>query len=353
MGLLCAARVWALHVRDEFPLPGEGSVRVLLLNSSLRGRDHPFETRGVSEAEKDAPFPGIVPCFFVGFLLIGSRGSVRFSADAIARRGITHVNSLLCHMAEVLEQVTGNFPIDSGVQGTRQVVTNAVGPSRFEGFGRQQPAPGYAGEVCSPFYGGQDISLVELLAESEVKVVVCRGPVPRGDVLRGGNSLRFPAVLRFAYLDLWLLTPPVVVCGIAWPRTLFRASPFGCRASAVREARPEGACTGRTCVGDSLRELPGILAGFSAPREASPWASVAQGCVDVVLGASTRESGQSRVIGDDPSTLAVALFWGVDWTAAVFTQVHRDDQSVTASQDLLPAGEVERRRITAGRTWRV
>ena len=170
MGLLCAARVWALHVRDEFPLPGEGSVRVLLLNSSLRGRDHPFETRGVSEAEKDAPFPGVVPCFFVGFLLVGSRGSVRFSADATARRGITHVNALLHHMAEVLEKVTGNFPVECGIQGACQVVANAVGPSPFEGFDRQQPAPGYADKVCSPFYGGQDIRLVELLAESEVKV---------------------------------------------------------------------------------------------------------------------------------------------------------------------------------------
>ena len=166
MCLLCATRVWAPHVRDESPLPGKGSVRVLLLNSSLRGPDHPFETRGVSEAEKNAPFSGVVPCFLVGFLLVGSRRSVGFSADAIARRGITHVNALLRHMAEVLEKVTGNFPVECGIQGARRVVANAVGPGRFEGFDRQQPAPGYADKVCSFFYGGQNIRLVELLAES-------------------------------------------------------------------------------------------------------------------------------------------------------------------------------------------
>ena len=112
MSLLCASRVWAPHIRHGSPLSREGSVRVLLLNSSLRGRDHPFETRGVSEAEKDAPFPGVVPCFLVGFLLVGSRGSMGFSADAIARRGITHVSALLRHMAEVLEKVTGNLPVE-------------------------------------------------------------------------------------------------------------------------------------------------------------------------------------------------------------------------------------------------
>ena len=137
VGLLCAAGVGAPHVRDVRPFSGKGSVRVLLLNTSLRGRDHSFETLGVGEAEKDAPFPGIIPSFFVSFFLIGSCRSVGFSADAIARHSITHVDALLGHLTEVLEQVTGDSSVECGVQGTGQVVTNAVGPSRFEGFDRR------------------------------------------------------------------------------------------------------------------------------------------------------------------------------------------------------------------------
>ena len=129
VSLLWASRIRAPHVRHESPLSREGSVRVLLLDSSLRGRHHPFETRGVSEAEKNAPFSGVVPCFLVGFLLVGSRRSVGFSADAIARRGITHVNALLRHMAEVPEKATGDLPVECGIQGARQVVADAMGPS--------------------------------------------------------------------------------------------------------------------------------------------------------------------------------------------------------------------------------
>ena len=53
-GLLRTAGVGASHVRDESPFSGESSVRVLLLDSSLRGCDHSLETWGVGEAEKDA-----------------------------------------------------------------------------------------------------------------------------------------------------------------------------------------------------------------------------------------------------------------------------------------------------------
>ena len=70
--------------------------------------------------------------------------------------------------------------------------------------------------------------------------------------------------------------------------------------------------------------------------------------MDVVLGAPARECRQSWVVGDDPGTLAVALLWGIDRTAAVLTEIQRDDQGVTASQNFLPAWEVERRWIAAG-----
>ena len=126
--------------------------------------------------------------------------------------------------------------------------------------------------------------------------MVGSGPTSRGGVLWGEISPRlspkFPAVLRLSYLDLRLLTPPVVVCGIACgiacpPPLFLRAGPLGCGASAVREARPEGARADCACVRYSLRELPSIFTGFGAPGEACSGACAPQGRVDVILGAPT------------------------------------------------------------------
>ena len=171
-----------------------------------------------------------------------------------------------------------------------------MGPSCFEGFDRQQPAPGYADKVCSPLYGGQRIRFVDLLAEGEVKVVVCSGPISCRDVLRSGIGPRFSAVLRLCHLDHRRCS------FVALPG----APPPSRSPARVRVERGAGS-TCCTCVGDSLCELPGIFAGFSATKEASTWASAAQGCVDVVLGAPARECRQSWVVGDDPGTLAAAL----------------------------------------------
>lgn len=107
------------------------------------------------------------------------------SADAIARRRVAHVDAFLGHMTEVLEQVTGDPSVECWVQSACQVVTNAVGPSSFEGLDRRQPTSGRSDEAGPPLYGSQDVSLVELPAEGEVKVMVGRSPVSRGDVFRG------------------------------------------------------------------------------------------------------------------------------------------------------------------------
>ena len=107
------------------------------------------------------------------------------SADAIARRRVAHVDAFLGHMTEVLEQVTGNPSVECWVQCARQVVANAMGPGSFECPDRREPTSGRGDEEGPPLDGSQDVSLVELLAEGEVKVMVGRSPVSRGNVFRG------------------------------------------------------------------------------------------------------------------------------------------------------------------------
>ena len=118
-------------------------------------------------------------------------------------------------------------------------------------------------------------------------------------------------------------------------------------AGSVGEACSEGSCAGSAGVGNGVSELPGIFARFGAAGEAGAWTCAPQRGMHVVLGASTRQCGKCWVVSDDPSTLSVALVGGIDGTASVFTQVHRDDERIPSTQDALPAREVERGRVSA------
>ena len=102
-------------------------------------------------------------------------------------------------------------------------------------------------------------------------------------------------------------------------------------AGSVGEACAEGSCAGSAGVRNGVSELPGIFTRFGAAREAGAWACAPQRGMHVVLGASTRQRGKSWVVSDDPGTLSVALVWGVDGTASVFTQVHGDDECILST----------------------